>query len=132
MTIYITSQYNYLGFTFMPSGKKRVGIENLMVCKVKWNKLRKLWHSQHNKCNTVVRAAMVILKTVIYWKYSGKNKFLKIFSETWKILHSKFINSHKFYGQVWTANLLHTRAVTEPTEPQITSKLKFISLMIFL
>ena len=33
--IYITSQYNYLGFTFMPSGKKRVGIENLMVCKVK-------------------------------------------------------------------------------------------------
>ena len=37
--IEIAKQYTYLGFTFTPSGKKQVGIDNLI------NKARKVWFS---------------------------------------------------------------------------------------
>ena len=37
--IEIAKQYTYLGFTFTPSGKKQVGIDNLI------DKARKVWFS---------------------------------------------------------------------------------------
>ena len=66
--IEIAKQYTYLGFTFIPSGKKQVGIDNLInKARKVWFSIQKMLHKSNKKNNRRLFKTYLLLSKANYF-----------------------------------------------------------------
>ena len=72
-------QYTYLGFTFIPSGKKHVGIENLLnKAKKAWFSIQKILHKSKEKTvDTYLKLIDSLIKPIILYACESWGDSLK-------------------------------------------------------